>query len=102
MEKEKFNQIIEDMKEVRTQTKTKVSDEILFQMATDIYISEYIQTNKQGGNSPTSFDSNSSPATKPQINTIKKLSIRYPELKNIDLDKLTKKEAMRIIGEKFG
>lgn len=46
--------IIEDLKVIRTKTKTKVSDEILFEQAVDIYISQEIgkQKNMQGNKQP--------------------------------------------------
>ena len=91
MEKDKFTKIIEDMKEARTETRTKVSDEVLFQMATDVYISEFIQTNRQG-NKSTPLTSSILLITQPQINLLKRLGYK-------DKLPLTKSEASRLIDE---
>ena len=91
MEKDKFTKIIEDMKEARTETRTKVSDEVLFQMATDVYISEFIQTNK--GKSTSSIPISPIPLiTQPQINLLERLGYKgkLP---------LTKSDASKLIDE---
>ncbi|MGA2130656.1 MAG: hypothetical protein ABSG05_03545 [Candidatus Pacearchaeota archaeon] len=48
MEDQKLIKIIEQLKEVRTQTKSKVPDETLFDAAVRIYNSEEIENHRQG------------------------------------------------------
>jgi hypothetical protein len=78
MEKEKLINIIENLKEVRTETKSKVSDEVLFDAGCRIYTSEQIshrQDTKGSRLLNTSFQS-PSPATTNQLSFLKKLNYK--------------------------
>jgi len=98
MEKEKLVKIIGELKEVRTQTKSKVSDEVLFDTAIRIYNSEQIENNRQGKNFDHAdlprFSKPSSPATQSQKNLMTSLKIKYS-------NNITKKEAQKLISEKL-
>jgi hypothetical protein len=82
--KESLDKIIEELKEIRTITRTKVSDEILFEQAVKLFISDKIQNNqkKKGDNKPTDK----------QLAFIKKHNIKIKE-------GLNKEEAKEIISE---
>jgi len=86
MEKEKLINILNDLKEVRTETKSKVSDEVLFQQGVDIYISEKINESYQ--------KKQNSPATQSQKNLMTSLNIKFK-------DNITKKEAQELISAKI-
>jgi len=98
MEKEKLVKIIGELKEVRTQTKSKVSDEVLFDTAIRIYNSEQIENNRQGKNFDHAdlprFSKPSSPATQSQKNLMTSLKIKYS-------NNITKKEAQKLISQKL-
>lgn len=97
MNKENLIKILTDLKEVRTKTLTKVSDDTLFDTAIRVYNSESISNNRQGNKpifnerSKTFTSFHDSPATIPQINKLKKLG--YKGMVN----ELSKKEASKLI-----
>jgi len=96
MEKEKLVKIIGELKEVRTQTKSKVSDGILWDTAIRVYNSEQIENHRQGKkffDLPPRPHSNS-PATQSQKNLMTSLKIKYS-------NNITKKEAQKLISEKL-
>ena len=109
MQKEKLISIINDLKDVRTKTTSKVSDEILFQQGVDILITELISNNRREHKS---FDTRTSspdrpvpatlrllepspkdntPATPNQISALKKMGYSF------DTSKLSKYEAWKLI-----
>lgn len=97
---DKLKETKEALKVIRGETKTKVSDEILFEQAVKIYISDKIgkqqseRFNMQGNKLsilPPSKNTKPSPATKKQIDLLYKLNVDF------DADKITKKEAYNLI-----
>jgi len=96
-----LSEIIEALKNIRGETKTKVSDEILFEQAVKIYISDKIgkqqseRFNMQGNKLsilPPSKNTKPSPATQKQIYFLKTQGIKIQP-------NLTKQEAQEMIKE---
>ena len=90
----KLKELIEQLKIIRTETKTKVSDEVLFDNAIKIYISNRINESKSISNENKSIPNENKiqPITDSQKWKLKKLGYKG------DL-KLTKLEAMKLISE---
>jgi hypothetical protein len=93
----KLKEIINELKEIRTETKTKVSDELIFENAVKIYISNSINESKKQKNFEVMTKENIANENKIQLATdsqkwkLKKLGYKG------DLNKLNKLEAMKLI-----
>lgn len=83
---------IQDLKQLRTEEKLKISDEILFENAIKLHISDNI--NKQGKKFPTLEKNSNSLATPKQIAMLRNLKIQFD-------DSITKQEAQKKISEKL-
>ena len=98
METEKLIKILDELKEIRTETRTKVNDGILWDTAIRVYNSEQIESHKQGKNFDHAdlprFSKPSSPATQSQKNLMTSLKIKYS-------NNITKKEAQKLISDKL-
>jgi len=73
-----LQEIITALKQIRTDTKTKVSDEVLWDSAVRIFNSQNIKSNKE------------SPATEKQKKFLKSLNVKFN-------DNITKKQAKELI-----
>ena len=91
-----LKEIIEALKQTRTETKTKVEDSILWESAIKIYISQEIGKQRKSetmqGTRPKPFSPASNLATKKQINFLKKEGVKIKE-------NLTKQEAKTMISD---
>lgn len=86
-----LQEIIQALKQIRTDTTTKVSDELVWESAVKIFISNKIQQGKQ----PQKPFSNSNLATKKQIDLLKKLKVGFDP-------NITKNEARMLIDLELG
>ena len=86
MEKDKLIKIITELKEVRTKTKSKVSDEMVFDCSIRIYNSEQIESHKSNRQSSPTQEK----ASKEQINLLYKLNADF------NAETITKKEAWNL------
>jgi len=82
-----LKELIQKLKELRTEEKLKISDEILFDAAMRLHISNNISNQKKP-----KLDNK---ATEKQINIMKKLNISFNELTTIE-------DAQRKIKERLG
>lgn len=94
----KLKEIIIDLKELRTEERLKVSDEVLFDAGVRIFNSQNI---RQGSKNISSFQQTtatpkSGPATEKQKNLLKKLKWKG------DYNQLTKIKAMEEIDKRIG
>jgi hypothetical protein len=99
MNQDNLIKILEELKEVRTQTLTKVNDNTLWDTAIRIYNSESISNNRQGNKSskpPFNSPVKDVPATEPQKKLLKELKYKG------DLNSLTKLKAMEEIDKRIG
>ena len=96
MNKELLIKLLEELKEIRTKTRTKVGDEVLFDCAVRIHNSEQIESHRQGKSFSVKLERPpfhspaipNEPASKEQIDLLKKLGYKGT------LD-LSKREAWR-------
>lgn len=86
----KLKEIIEELKEIRTETKTKVSDEILFENAVKLFISKKISEDRKESKLDNELPNSKQPATKKQLWRLKQLKIEIPK-------DITKFEASKLI-----
>lgn len=102
MEKQALIKIIESLKEVRTETKSKVSDEVLFDAGCRIYTSEQIELHRQGSSvSKSKFAASTNLLTSPAA-FIPSPGQRYTLRKKFtdeQIDKMSKAEVTRLIDE---
>lgn len=100
MEKQKLIKVIEDLKEVRTETKSKVSDEVLFDCSIRIYNSEKIESNRQG-NKP--FDKSGVNESIPVFTlSPKQKNVLLKEYTEEEIKQMTKEEAYKILDKILG
>jgi len=91
---EELKDIIIQMKKIRTETTTKVSDELLWDTAVRVFNSKQNLKQRQGGNNKTLITPNSSYplASDKQKKLLRQLKVKFD-------DNLTKKEATKLIEE---
>jgi len=89
---EELTEIIKKLKQSRTDTEIKVSDDMLWDTAIRIYISQSIQNNKNNQNNNKKSNSSSQKPTERQIKLMKQLKIPVSEI-------MTKREATQLIDE---
>ncbi len=83
--------IIIALKQLRTEEKLKVSDEILFQESVRIFNTRFIQDNRQGNYSKKELGKSSPPATQKQLELLYKLDVDF------NAENITKQEAKELI-----
>ncbi|MFW5895564.1 MAG: hypothetical protein ACOCT9_02350 [archaeon] len=88
---ERVGQIIKELKKIRTETTTKVSDELIWDSAIRIYNSENMNKNNQKNKNSETREMKK--ATEKQKDFMKKLGIKFDE-------DITSKEAGILIDEK--
>lgn len=85
---EELKEIINNLKDVRTETQSKVSDEIIWDTGIRVYISQYIQNSQN----------NSKKSNRPTEKQIKLMNNLNIPIKG----EMTKQEATKLIDEKIG
>ena len=88
-----LKEIIETLKIIRTDTKTKVSDEVLFENAVKLFISKKISEQRKESRLDNEFPPSEQPPTDKQKWMLKKLGLEIPKTKfeAIELIKTHKK-----------
>jgi len=80
---ENLKRIIQELKQIRTEERLKINDEILFEQAIDIFISRSIQNHKE--------NKQLERATQKQLDLLFKLDV------NFNAETITKQEAKELI-----